>query len=123
MTKLDVLKKEFQAAVLRLEEVLKQPKNEFIRDSAIQRFEFCFDLSWKFLKTHLEEIHGVIVASPKKCFREAYKLQLIEYDSLWIHMTDDRNAIAHMYKEARADELYEKLPKYLANFQKLMSLG
>ena len=38
---------QFQKAVVRLEEVLKKEKNDFIRDSAIKRFELAFDLSWK----------------------------------------------------------------------------
>ncbi|WP_448568477.1 nucleotidyltransferase substrate binding protein [Thermus sp.] len=38
----------------RLASALAQPKDEFVRDSAIQRFEFTFELSWKTLKTYLE---------------------------------------------------------------------
>ncbi|MBT6391338.1 MAG: nucleotidyltransferase, partial [Candidatus Marinimicrobia bacterium] len=45
-------------AIKQLEKVLKEEKSEFIRDAAIQRFEFTYELLWKTLKTHLEEIHG-----------------------------------------------------------------
>ena len=41
---------QLKKAVLKLEKVLELPENEFIRDSAIQRFEFCLDLSWKTLQ-------------------------------------------------------------------------
>jgi len=37
---------EFERAIQRLDEALSQPKDEFIRDSVIQRFEFTFELSW-----------------------------------------------------------------------------
>jgi hypothetical protein len=51
MTKLDALKNQYQKAVKRLDEILKEEKSDIVRDSAIKRFEFTFDLSWKLLKT------------------------------------------------------------------------
>ena len=42
-------------ALMRLEGALAQPVNEFVRDSAIQRFEFTFELFWKSLKAYAEE--------------------------------------------------------------------
>ncbi|MEO0084723.1 MAG: HI0074 family nucleotidyltransferase substrate-binding subunit [candidate division WOR-3 bacterium] len=122
MSKLEAIIKDFQDAITALEHALKQEKNEFIRDSAILRFELAFDLSWKALKAYLEEFHGLICASPKKCFREAYKQGLLEFDNIWIEMTDARNEIAHLYKESLADELFQKLPKFLENFKKLLNL-
>lgn len=41
---------EFTEVVLRLQDALAQPKNGFIRDSVIQRFEFSIELSWKTAK-------------------------------------------------------------------------
>ena len=119
MTGCKVLMGQFQRALIRLDEVLMQEPNDFMRDSAVQRFEFVFDLAWKSIKAHLHEVHGVVCASPKKCFREAYRLGIIEYDQIWLQATDDRNEIAHMYKEELAQELYQKLPSYLKCFQAL----
>ena len=34
-------KADFQKAVTRMEEACAQPENSFLRDSVIQRFEFC----------------------------------------------------------------------------------
>ena len=45
MTKLEALIKQFNKAVYRIEEVLKQRKTAFMRDAAIKRFEFTFDLA------------------------------------------------------------------------------
>ena len=39
-----------ESAIGRLEDVLRQPYDEYMRDSAIQRFEFTFELFWKALK-------------------------------------------------------------------------
>jgi nucleotidyltransferase substrate binding protein (TIGR01987 family) len=81
-TKLEALKEEFQEAVQRLEEVLREKKTDYIRDSAIKRFELAFDLSWKLLKAFLEE-KGVACASPLGCFREAYHQGIIDYEEVF----------------------------------------
>lgn len=120
MSKLNSILEDFKKSVLRLEEVLEQEKNEFIRDSAIQRFEICFDLCWKTIKTFLEEENNVICVSPKKCFREAYKQELIDYDDFWIELADMRNKTAHIYNEKMADSVFIILPKALEYFKKLL---
>jgi nucleotidyltransferase substrate binding protein (TIGR01987 family) len=66
MTKLEALKNQYQKAVKRLDEILKEEKSDIVRDSAIKRFEFTFDLSWKLLKTYLEEEKGVFLANLQK---------------------------------------------------------
>jgi nucleotidyltransferase substrate binding protein (TIGR01987 family) len=119
MTKEESLKQQFRNAVARLIEVLQEKKTDIIRDSAIQRFEFTFDLSWKVLKEILEVEYGVTCASPKKCLRDAYKQGIITYDDLWMDMTDWRNAAVHTYNEELADSLYEKLPRALEKFKYL----
>lgn len=120
-SKYDAVKEQFQKALQRLEDVLRQEKNEYIRDSAIKRFEFTFDLSWKFLKEFLEKDRGVICASPKGCFREAYRQGLLEYDDFWIEMTDMRNQTVHTYREETAEEIFNKLPAALEHFRLLLS--
>ncbi len=95
-------------------------KTKVIRDSAIQRFEFTFDLSWKLIKTFLDEKLGIVCNFPKACFREAYKQKLIEYDNFWIKMTDLRNKTAHTYKEEIAEKVYKQLSKAQKHFQELL---
>lgn len=119
MTKFEAVKNQYFAALERFEEVLKRKKSDIIRDSAIQRFEFTFDLSWKLIKAFLEEKKGIKWTSPKDCFREGYRQGLIEYNELWIKMTDWRNLAVHTYSEKFADDLYKKLPKTLELFQLL----
>jgi nucleotidyltransferase substrate binding protein (TIGR01987 family) len=100
-------------ATKRLGEVLAVEKTSITRDSAIQRFEFCMDLAWKTLKTYLEDVHGVIVKSPKETLRSAYKLGLIEYDVAWIEYVDLRNETVHTYNELLAEKTYQALPAFL----------
>ena len=111
---------QFKEATQRFEEVLNQEKNDFMRDSAIQRFEFTFDLSWKVIKAFLGGIHGIECSSPKSCFREAYKQDLIEYEPRWLEMVDDRNKTSHLYNQKMADQIYAKLKDYLPLFTKLL---
>ena len=119
MTKFDALRAQFQEAVGRFEEILSKEKNDIVRDSAIKRFEMTFDLSWKVARAFLEEKKGIQCPSPKECFRAAYEQGIIEYDELWLAMTDWRNEAVHTYSEKFADELYKKLSKTLALFQLL----
>lgn len=53
--KLRNLLRGLDAALTRFEGALAQSVNEFVRDSAIQRFEFTFELFWKSLKAYAEE--------------------------------------------------------------------
>ncbi len=120
MTKYEALQQEFHATLVNLEEVLKQEKTVFIRDSAIKRFELCFDLAWKFLKECLEEEHSVKCVSPRTCFREAFRLGLlVNYNEYWMKITSVRNYTVHTYKEALAELVYKELPEALAAFKKL----
>ena len=121
-TKLEAVKKQFSKAVKQLGRVLEEEKNEIVRDSAIKRFEFTFDLSWKLLKAYLDEEKGIYCASPKECFRQAFQSGIVDYNEVWIEMTDQRNYAVHIYEEKFADELFKKLPKYLECFQELQKI-
>jgi len=121
MTKLEALRKQYSSAVERFEESLRAEKSEMARDSAIIRFEFTFDLSWKIVKAFLEENRGLKCVSPVTCFQEAYHQSLIDYDDVWIKMVKDRNFVAHVYKEEKAEMLYSKFSGYLKLFKDLLS--
>ncbi|WP_299229758.1 HI0074 family nucleotidyltransferase substrate-binding subunit [Sulfurihydrogenibium sp.] len=109
--KLEKLKIDLEKILLKLEEVLSLEKSEINRDSAIKRFEIAFDITWKTLKTYLEEKFGIICKSAKGCIREAFTQGLIEYDDYWLKIVDLRNSTVHIYSEYMADEVYEELPK------------
>lgn len=108
-------------AAERLGDALNQEKNEFIRDSAIQRFEFTLDLAWKTIKAILETDKGIVCTSPKECVREAYKQKIIEYDEFWLKMIDLRNEAAHIYSEKKSEEIYNVLPQALEKFHELLN--
>lgn len=99
-------------ALTRLEGALAQPINEFVRDSAIQRFEFTFELFWKSLKAYAEE-SGVEAYSPRDSVRTAFQLGVIQEHPDWFRMLEDRNLTSHTYNEATAETIYSHLPAYL----------
>lgn len=119
MTKYQSILEDFEKSLQRLKEALAMEKDEFIRDSAIKRFEMVFDLGWKTLKAFLQEIHNASCASPITCFREALKLGLIEHDDFWIRIKNTRNLTVHAYSRETAEQVYDALPEALERFRGL----
>ncbi len=95
-------------------EVLDMEFSDVIRDAAIQRYEFSYELLWKTVKTYLKEIEGIDCFSPKACFRELRNLlNLSEEDvEVCLKMTADRNLSVHTYSEEMANDLYKRLADY-----------
>lgn len=112
--------KDFNQAITALKEVLAVEKNKITRDSALLRFQLCFELAWKAIKIYVRN-EGVECFSPKSCFQTAFQLNLVDYDDNWLNMVNDRNLIVHLYEENMADEIFGRLPDYLALFEKLSS--
>lgn len=121
MKKSASLREDFAAAVTRLEQALALPKDDIVRDSAIQRFEISFELCWKFLKAHLEEEHNAICTSPRTCFRAAFKNGVLDDDPFWIDLTVLRNYTVHTYSEPLADYVYGRLPEAAQRFRAVLS--
>lgn len=110
----------FKKAVKALEKVLNLEKTEFMRDSAIQRFELCFDLAWKTIKNYAKE-NGIECYSPKECFKSAFRLKIINNEEKWLEIIEARNLTTHLYSEEQAEKIYSKLPDYLVLFKKLIA--
>lgn len=93
---------------------------EELRDSIIQRFEYCADTFWKYLKDHLHVILGIKIelARPKSVLKECYDAKIFfkeEFD-MCINLIEDRNLTSHSYNE----ELAEEISKHIPNYYKLM---
>ncbi|OGL77940.1 hypothetical protein A3J43_00380 [Candidatus Uhrbacteria bacterium RIFCSPHIGHO2_12_FULL_54_23] len=119
MTKQEAVLRQMSRAVVRLGDALAQEETEFMRDSAIQRFEFTLDLAWKAVKALLQG-KGIACYSPKDCFREAYQQGWIDYDEYWLEMVDLRNLTVHTYKDELARKVYAELPQCLTHLQSLL---
>ncbi len=114
MEKIDILTLNAGKALKTLEEIINTPHSIIVRDAAIQRFEYCFEIVWKLLKEYLRIQEGVICNSPKSCFREAFKLDLLSEDISIkaLEMTDNRNLTSHTYHEEVAENIYSKVNDY-----------
>ncbi|MEA1875786.1 MAG: HI0074 family nucleotidyltransferase substrate-binding subunit [Bacteroidota bacterium] len=95
------------------EKIMEEIETDIIRDAAIQRFEFTYELLWKTLKAFLEEYHGIRVHSPRQAFKEAYSLELIDDEELFLDMLESRNLLAHTYSESESMAIYQRFPLYL----------
>jgi len=117
--KFQAILQQFERAVGKFSDVLEQEKNEYMRDSAIQRFEFTFELAWKTLKAFLEE-QGITVYSPRDSFKGAFQLGLMDEETTWLEMIELRNLTTHTYNESTAEEIYDALPRILVLYKKLL---
>jgi nucleotidyltransferase substrate binding protein (TIGR01987 family) len=106
MDRSDIQLLELKRAITRLKEALVLPKDDIVRDSVIQRFEFTVELSWKVLQRYLKASGISEMLSPKNTFREAAKLSLITDVEAWLRFVDARNLSSHTYKESLAEEVY-----------------
>ena len=110
---------EFEKYLKKFKEVLSLPEDDIVRDSAIKRFELCFELSWKVIKDYLKE-EGIFCRSPKSCFKEAFSIGLIESEEKWLDIIDDRNLSVYTYDEELAKELYSRLKNHYTAMEKLL---
>lgn len=108
MTPYLLKKKAFEKALLQLDKVLKEPESEFIRDAAIQRFEFTYELAWKTLKSYLATL-DIIVLNPKETLKVAYQQGLLIDAGAWSELHQKRNLTSHTYDENLAESVYHYL--------------
>lgn len=89
---------------------------EGLRDSVIQRFEYCYELTWKYLALFLQQKYGVLleVYSPRSTFRAACQANLLSEQEAGIalQMVEDRNKTSHLYREEFADYVAKVAPGY-----------
>lgn len=109
---------DFHNALLRLAEALRQPANEFVRDAAIQRFEFSFELAWKAIQA-AARLEGQDCASPRTAFSTAWRNGWIADEAAWLDMLEARNKTTHTYREAIAREVFGSLPRHLPHLTQL----
>jgi len=110
----------FKKAITSLQKALAQPKNEFTRDASIQRFEYTFELAWKFLKRYLKQEAGIDAFNIKDIFREAAHQHLINNVDAWFEYHKARNLTSHTYCEETAEEIYRIAKQFVGDAENLL---
>ncbi|MCB0370138.1 MAG: nucleotidyltransferase substrate binding protein [Bdellovibrionales bacterium] len=113
---MSISKDEYKKAVSRLEEAISQKKNDFIRDSVIQRFEFSVELAWKTCK----KVMGSSSVAPKDIIREMAQSGYIDNPEEWILAIDMRNLSSHTYKEELAEKVYNFACNFITDLKALL---
>lgn len=93
-----------------------------IKNGQIQKFEYCLELSWKFLKSYLRIEQGIDSQGPKDVIRQFSQFKLYSADEIshFLTMIDDRNCVAHEYKDYIMSVVYPRLEGYLDILKKLL---
>ena len=99
------------------------PDDDEVRDAVIQRFEYCYELSWKMLKRHLEEVmpdpESVDRMSFKELMREAAERGLITAVEPWNEYRYQRNFASHGYDEEKARAVHKSALSFLVDSKAL----
>ena len=92
------------------------------RDSIIKRFEFCYELLWKYGKTYLLFYHQTEILSPKPVFSELYKKGITsrQEDIALKEIADIRNLTTHTYNEEYVIKAAEEIIEHYQVLEKLL---
>lgn len=120
------LEKAIESLAEAITEHKKNSGNKFVRDAAIQRFEYTYELSYKMLKRYLEisepNAEEVDQMSFPNLIRTASErgLMLNGWD-VWKVYRDARNATSHTYNEVKAAEVFGVIPQFLDDSKYLLT--
>ena len=82
-----------------------------LRDSVVQRFEYTYEMCWKFMQRWLTDNVGPELAQPlysrKELFRLAARRGLIADPQPWFIFGEARNVSAHTYNETNAAQAFQ----------------
>ncbi|MBU1752493.1 nucleotidyltransferase substrate binding protein [bacterium] len=97
-------------------ENIDEEETEVIKAGVIQKFEFTYELCWKFMKRWIEEnistgvVDGV---TRRELFRLSAENRLIVDVEGWMEYHKARNRTSHAYDENIAEEVYQAAVKFL----------
>ncbi|MDQ7090446.1 MAG: HI0074 family nucleotidyltransferase substrate-binding subunit [Methylococcales bacterium] len=100
-----------------LREYEKDKTNTFVRDSCIQRFEYCYEMSKKILIRYLKSMSDDPMEIDREklsnLIRYAYKIGIVKHSwDEWDIYRENRNNTSHGYDEDIAVEIVEQLPAF-----------
>ncbi len=106
----------FNNSVNNLHDAVLKSIDDLDIDGTIKRFELCYEISWKLIKSYLE-FNGIFCKSPRECFKLAVQNNLIKDEMVWMEMIDDRNLLVHTYNFEYSRDVFKNIKeKYLEEF-------
>jgi nucleotidyltransferase substrate binding protein (TIGR01987 family) len=113
----------FDAMQLDLSKFTTELELDLIKNGQIQKFEYSLELTWKFIKYFLYNQKGIDAQGPKDVIREFAKLGALNPPEISSLLTaiDDRNRIAHEYKDQIMAQIYPQLKHYAELLQKCIA--
>ncbi len=95
-------------AILRAQAALA---DEELRDAVIQRFEYTYELAWKMLKRHLEQVvpdpGRIDGLSFRELMREGAERGIVADVEAWFEYRHQRNLTSHAYNAAAAQMVFQ----------------
>ncbi len=114
-----------ERALMSLEAVLQIEKTDVVRDSAIQRFEYSYELGVKMLKRYLEMSDPVSSSIDELDFKDLIRLGAekgcVAEPEHWFEYRLARNITSHAYDEKKAERIYAVLPAFLVDAKALLA--
>ncbi|MGB1092199.1 MAG: nucleotidyltransferase substrate binding protein [Oceanobacter sp.] len=103
---------------------LREPEDEEVRDSVIQRFEYTYELCWKMLKRQLEMDSAspaeVDSLSFRDLIRSGAERGYIQDPSAWFVFREMRNITSHTYNAEKAKKVHRSAIEFAEHARSLL---
>ena len=121
---LTYLKKALTSSKKAIERYGREPEDEEVRDSVIQRFEYTYELFWKMLSKELQQRTPSPSQTPsldfKSLMRKGFRFGLIDDPEVWFEYRHMRNITSHTYDEATAEKVAGSAKSFLNDARSLL---
>ena len=121
---LDPIKKTFLSLTKAMDRSKQNPEDLEVRDACIQRFEYTYELSIKFIKRYIETENpspeNIDQMNYRDFLRLAAEIGLIEIVELWFQFREARNITSHAYDETKAIEVFNVIPSFIQQVNYLL---
>ena len=125
MTRIDFtsLSKAIVSLANALQAAKLRPKDEFVRDASIQRFEYTYELCVKSLRRQLTAMSDspseIDALGYRDMIRMGVERGLIKTEAPWFGYRELRNITSHGYDPAKAKKVFGALTRFLRDAKEL----
>ncbi len=113
----------FKKALKLYESAVALKMSRLEEEGLIQRFEYTFELAWKFLQDTLQERGYTQIRGPRPVIEQAFQDGMISDGPVWMEMLKARNETTHLYDEATFNFIIAKVKKPFFNILKQFYLS